>query len=171
MTNKIKAFLGSIVLLPIIVWLIINNGRFIFFIDHFNLLIHEGGHGIFRFFGKFIYTLGGSLMQILIPSLILYYFYSNRKIFGAQASLVFLGENLLNISGYALDAKAQKLPLLGGNRVYHDWHYLLDKLNILDYYYFAGYFFIALAFLSFLISLLLPIIMNKYSTEKINLNL
>ncbi len=171
MIEKIKPYVGSIVLLPIIIWLLFNNGRFIFLLDHFNLLIHEGGHGIFRFFGKFIYTLGGSLMQVLIPGLILYFFYSNRKIFGTQASLVFLGENLLNISHYALDAKAQKLPLLGGNRVYHDWHYILDKLHILDYYYLAGYFFIALAFLSFLISLLLPNIMNKYRAEKINLNL
>ena len=81
-------------------------------LDHFTLLIHEGGHGIFRIFGSFIYTLGGSLMQILIALLFIFYFYSNKKKIGVQISFVYLGENLLNISKYASDAQAQKSTII-----------------------------------------------------------
>jgi hypothetical protein len=171
MTNKIKPWIGSIILLPIIVWLLINNGKFIFILDHFNLLIHEGGHGIFRIFGKFIYTLGGSLMQTLIPCLFIFYFYTNKKIFSTQISFIFLGQNLLNVSRYAADAKAQALPLLGGNKVYHDWNYLLNQLGIINYDYIVGSFFIALTVVSFLLGLVVQIFMNKENEIKLNLGL
>lgn len=151
------------------VWLLINNGNFIPLLDHFTLLIHEGGHGIFRIFGSFIYTLGGSLMQILIGLLFIYYFYSNNKKIGVQISLVYLGENLLNISKYAADAQAQKLPLLGGNNVYHDWTFLLNKLNILEYDQIVGYFFVGLAIISFLLAILIPLVLIE--KEQINLEL
>ncbi|MCB0751406.1 MAG: hypothetical protein KDC52_08030 [Ignavibacteriae bacterium] len=165
----LKKWLGSIILLPIAIWLISNNGNFIPLVDHFTLLIHEGGHGIFKIFGSFIYTLGGSLMQILIALLFMFYFYSNKKNFGLQISLVYLGENLFNISKYASDAQAQNLPLLGGNKVYHDWNFLLKKMNILEYDYAVGYFFVGLAIISFIIAFLIPIIIKE--TEEINLEL
>jgi len=165
----IKKWVGSIILFPIAVWLIYNKGNFIPFLDHFTLLIHEGGHGIFRIFGSFIYTLGGSLMQILIAGLFIFYFYSNKKMFGVQVSLVFLAENLFNISKYAADAQAQKLPLLGGNKVYHDWHFLLSKMGILEYDYLVGYFFITLAIVSLIAALLIPLLPKE--DDNVNLDL
>ena len=167
--NKLKPWLGSLILLPIVIWLIFNNGDFILLLDHFTLLIHEGGHGIFRIFGSFIYTLGGSLMQILISLLFIFYFYTNKKQFGVQISFVFLGENLLNISKYASDAQAQMLPLLGGNKVYHDWNFLLSKMNILEYDYLVGYLLVAMAIITFIIALLTPLILSE--TEPVNLDL
>ncbi len=167
--NKLKPWLGSILLFPIMVWLIFNNGNFIPLLDHFTLLIHEGGHGIFKIFGSFIYTLGGSLMQILIGLLFIYYFYSNNKKIGVQISLVYLGENLLNISKYASDAQAQKLTLLGGNNVYHDWTFLLNKMNILEYDQTVGYFFVGLAIISFILAILIPLLPKE--SEQINLEL
>ncbi|PID61819.1 MAG: hypothetical protein CR986_02410 [Ignavibacteriae bacterium] len=165
----LKKFASSIILLPICIWLVLNYGDFIFLLDHFNLLIHEGGHGIFRFFGKFIYTLGGTLMQIIIPSIFIYYFYSNKKNFGVQISLVYLGENLFNISKYAADAVAQKLPLLGGKKVYHDWHWLLSRMGILEYDQLVGLFFVILAIISFMIALLYPL--KPLPKKRVNLDL
>ena len=167
----LKKWTGSFILLPIAVLLVYNNGNFIPLVDHFTLLIHEGGHGIFRIFGSFIYTLGGSLMQVLIAGLFVFYFYSNKKMFGVQASLVFLAENLFNISKYAADAQAQKLPLLGGNKVYHDWHFLLSKLGILEYDYLVGYFFITLAIISLIASLLFPLLPKEKEHVHLDLNL
>ncbi len=163
--------MGSIILFPIAVWLIINNGNFIPLVDHFTLLIHEGGHGVFKIFGSFIYTLGGSLMQILIAGLFIFYFYSNKKLFGVQVSLVFLAENLFNISKYAADAQAQKLPLLGGNKVYHDWHFLLSKMGILEYDYLVGYFFVTLAIISLIAALLVPLLPKEEKHVNLNLDL
>ena len=165
----LKKWLGSIILLPIAIWLISNNGNFIPLLDHFTLLIHEGGHGIFKIFGSFIYTLGGSLMQIIIACLFIFFFYSNKKKFGTQLSLIFLAENLFNISKYAADAQARKLPLLGGNKVYHDWHFLLGRMGILEYDYLVGYFFVALAIISIILAMLIPLLPKK--VKPINLNL
>ena len=169
--EKFKPWIGSIILLPVIVWLSINAGEFIFIIDHFNLLIHEGGHGIFSLFGRFIYTLGGTLMQIILPLLFVYYFLSNRKRFGTQLSLVWLGQNLMNISVYAADAQERNIPLLGGNNVYHDWTYLLNKTGLLLYDDEIGLGFYLIGALAFILALLVPLALKEYSDSKIDLKL
>lgn len=112
------------------------------------------------FFGKFIYTLGGTLMQIIIPSLIAYTFFRNNYRTGVQVGSLWLGQNFINISVYAADAQARKLPLLGGNKVYHDWHYLLGELGILEYDFAVGYTFYAIAILIFILAVLLPLIIK-----------
>ena len=169
--EKLKPWITSILLIPVAVLLIINHGRFILVLDHVNLLFHEGGHGIFRIFGKFIYTAGGSLMQIIIPSLFIYYFLSNRKRVGVQISLFYLAENLMNIGVYAADARARKLPLLGGNKVYHDWHYLLKEMGILNYDQVVGNLFFYFAIAVMVAGVLLPLIMKDYKESNIELNL
>ena len=169
--EKIKPWIGSIILLPVVILLTINAGEFIFLLDHFNLLIHEGGHGIFSFFGRFIYTLGGTLMQIIIPLIFVYYFLSNHRKFGTQLSLVWLGQNLMNISVYAADAQERNLPLLGGNKVYHDWTYLLNKTGLLLYDDEIGLGFYLIGVLAFIIALLIPLYLKDYTDTKIDLNL
>jgi len=169
--ENLKPWIGSIILLPVVIWLSINAGDFIFLLDHFNLLIHEGGHGIFSLFGSFIYTLGGTLMQIILPLLFVYYFVSHRKNFGTQISLVWLGQNLMNISVYAADAQERSLPLLGGNKVYHDWHFLLGRTGLLGYDNLIGNIFYLTGIVFFLVTLVLPMFVKKYESANIDLNL
>ncbi|MDZ7767479.1 MAG: hypothetical protein U5K00_24195 [Melioribacteraceae bacterium] len=169
--EKIKPWIGSLILLPFVILLSINAGEFIFLLDHFNLLIHEGGHGIFSLFGQFIYTLGGTIMQIILPLLFVYYFLSHRKKFGTQLSLVWLGQNLMNISVYVADAQERNLPLLGGNKVYHDWRFILGKSGLLEYDNQIGMAFYLFGIIFFLIALLAPLFMKKYKEANINLNL
>ncbi len=169
--QKLKPWISSIILLPVVVLLSINSGEFIFLLDHFNLLIHEGGHGIFSLFGSFIYTLGGTLMQIILPLLFVYYFVSHRKIFGTQISLIWLGQNLMNISVYVADAKERSLPLLGGNKVYHDWHFILGRTGLLEHDNLIGILFYLTGIVFFIIALILPLFFKNYETAKIDLNL
>ncbi len=159
-TDHLKRWMPAVIMLPIMIWLIINRGRYTW-IDNADLVIHEAGHFFFMFFGKFIYTLGGTLMQILLPSLIIWYFWRNSYRTGAQVGLLWLGQNLINISVYAADARAQALPLLGGNKVYHDWTYILSTVNLLQYDAEVGYLFFGLAILIFIISALLPLIFQE----------
>lgn len=166
----IKPWLGTAVLLPIVIYYTINKGQFTF-IDYINVLIHEGGHGVFKIFGKFIYTLGGTLMQIIIPSMFIVFYLITRKKAGAQIFLVWLGENLMNISIYAADARAQKLPLLGGNKVYHDWTWLLSQTGLLEQDQLIGNIFYGTGILIFLIALLLPLFLREEKLARINLNL
>lgn len=155
--DEIKRWIPSIIILPISIYWILNRGEY-GLLDNIDLVIHEAGHLFFRFFGKFIYTLGGTLMQIILPSIIGWYFYRNHYRTGVQFSLLWLGQNFINISVYAADAQARRLPLLGGNKVYHDWHYILDELGILQYDQAVGYFFFGIAIMIFIITILMPLI-------------
>jgi len=174
MNEQLKKYfskwLGTFFLLPVIVYLILHIGNFLF-IDYLNLLIHEGGHGVFKIFGEFIYTLGGTLMQIIIPSMFVVYYFLTKKKFLTQIFLMWLGENFFNISVYASDARSKKLPLLGGNKVYHDWNYLLSKTGLLEYDLLIGKIFIALGLICFLVVLFIPIIIKNEKPVNLDLNL
>ncbi|MDO8549363.1 MAG: hypothetical protein Q7S39_04305 [Ignavibacteria bacterium] len=158
--DEVKRWTPCFVMLPVMIWLVLNRGEYSW-IDNADLLIHEAGHFFFMVFGKFIYTSGGTLMQIILPSLIGWYFFRNSYRTGVQFSLLWPGQNFINISVYAADARAQMLPLLGGNKVYHDWHYLLGELNILQFDSQVGYFFFGIAVIVFIITLILPLIIHN----------
>ncbi len=100
-------------------------------IDAANLIFHEAGHTLFIFFGEFIHILMGSGFQVLLPLLIAIYFFWKGKYYEGAVCGMWVGENLVNVSVYAGDAIVMQLPLLGGDSVYHDWHYLLSSLHIL----------------------------------------
>ncbi len=155
----LKRWIVSVLLLPVMIYLLLHRGQY-GLIDNADLVIHEAGHFFFMFFGKFIYTLGGTLMQIILPSIIVWYFLRNYYRTGVQISLLWLGQNFINISVYADDARARKLPLLGGSHVYHDWNYLLGQLNLLNYDTEAGYLFFGIAGLIFAAVFIMPLIIQ-----------
>jgi hypothetical protein len=103
------------------------------FIDSANLIFHEAGHAIFFFLGQFIQVLMGSGLQVLLPFFIsIYFFLHEQKVSGALC-LLWVGQNLLNVSVYAGDAINMNLNLLGGDSVIHDWNYLLSTSGLLKY--------------------------------------
>jgi len=155
--DNIKRWIPSLIILPIAVYWVLNRGEFSL-LDNIDLVIHEAGHFFFSLFGKFIYTLGGTLMQIILPSIIAGYFFRNNYRTGVQFGLLWLGQNFINISVYAADAQTRKLPLLGGNKVYHDWHYLLGEIGILEYDYPVGNIFFGIAIAIFIITTLMPLL-------------
>jgi len=136
----------TIVLLVIIAWglkfifsSIESNYSGVSFMHSINLPFHEAGHILFRIFGQFMMTLGGSLMQCLVPLICLLTFLVKTKDpFAASVSLWWLGENLIDLAPYVNDARALKLILLGGVTGkdvddYHDWEFILRKLGLLEY--------------------------------------
>jgi hypothetical protein len=157
--EPIKRWIPSLIILPLALYFALTRGHY-GIIDNADLVIHEAGHFFFSFFGKYIYTLGGALMQVLLPSFILWYFLSNYYRTGMQFTLLWLGQNFINISVYAADARSQSLPLLGGNSVYHDWHYLLNEINLLEYDHEIGYIIYAIGLLIFLLAIFLPLIIR-----------
>ncbi|MDB5244196.1 MAG: hypothetical protein JWN18_66 [Parcubacteria group bacterium] len=103
------------------------------YIDYANLLFHEAGHTIFIFFGQFTSVLMGSGFQIVLPLSIALYFWITEQRFSAALCLMWVGQNLINVSVYAGDAITMQLPLLGGDSVIHDWNFLLSNLHILSW--------------------------------------
>lgn len=157
--DSIKKWIPSLIIIPLALYFSLNRGHYLL-IDNADLVIHEAGHFFFSFFGKYIYTLGGSLMQILLPGVILWYFLSNYYRPGMQFTLLWMGQNCINISVYAADARSQSIPLLGGNSVYHDWHYLLSKINMLEFDHEIGYAIFGMGICIFLLAIFLPLIIR-----------
>jgi hypothetical protein len=122
------------------------------FLDGVNLIFHEAGHLITYFLGTTISILSGSLFQLIIPLGLLIYFLYHESRFSAAFALFWLGDNLINVGLYIADARAQLLPLIGGQ---HDWHYLLTQFNLLENDLILGSFAKYLGQASILVSLII----------------
>src|SRR5208283_5098784 len=103
------------------------------FLDRVNLIAHEAGHLLCRWFGEFLMVLGGTIGQLFVPAAFTVYFFLRREFFSAAVTLFWTGQNFFNISVYAKDAQDMNLPLvsIGGGDAIHDWHYILTKLGLL----------------------------------------
>jgi hypothetical protein len=108
------------------------------FLHLVNLPFHEAGHVVFRPFGAFMHSLGGTLGQLLMPAVCCAVLLLRTcDPFGAAVALWWFGENFLDIAPYIDDARAGALPLLGGNfghsapYGFHDWEYLLTETGLL----------------------------------------
>ena len=104
--------------------------EWLFIIDDANLLFHEAGHVIFSTLGEHMTVLGGTIMQLFVPLAVAGAFARQYKWFATYVSLWWVGQNLISISIYMADARAQVLPLLGDGT--HDWHYLFTSMGVLE---------------------------------------
>lgn len=106
------------------------------FIDMANLVVHEGGHNLFGWFGPTLGLWGGTLLQLLVPFLLAAYFFTERQVPGYAFSLFFFFENFLGIATYMADARAMELPLVTTGDpefVKHDWNTIFGNLGLLEY--------------------------------------
>lgn len=100
-------------------------------LDGANLLFHEAGHPLFGIFGwEPLSILGGTLMQLLVPLLVIGSFWLRREAPAVAVAGIWCFENLLNIARYLGDARTQLLPLVGGGE--HDWANLLGRWGVLS---------------------------------------
>lgn len=106
------------------------------FIDNVNLVVHEGGHLLFGWFGATLGLWGGTLLQLLVPLALACFFVFQRQPAGTTFAAFFFFENFLPIATYMADARAQELPLVtvgdpevGG----HDWFQIFSSLGLLEH--------------------------------------
>jgi hypothetical protein len=100
-----------------------------------NLGIHELGHYVFRPFGAFLCSAGGSILQCLVPLIGVALFRRQRDYFAIAFAFGWLATNLYEVAAYVGDARARVLPLVtpGGGPARHDWHFLLGDLGLLEW--------------------------------------
>jgi hypothetical protein len=106
------------------------------FIDSANLVVHEGGHPLFSWFGPTLGLWGGTILQWAVPFLLAAYFFHERQAAGFIFCLFFFFENWLYTATYMADARAMALPLVttgDPDFVEHDWHAIFSSLGVLDY--------------------------------------
>ncbi|HUJ95271.1 MAG TPA: hypothetical protein VLW84_08425 [Terriglobales bacterium] len=106
------------------------------FIDSANLVVHEGGHLLFGWFGPTIGLWGGTILQWLVPFLLAAYFAFHRQFSAFIFCAFFFFENWLYTATYMADARAMVLPLVttgDPDFVEHDWHTIFSRLGVLQY--------------------------------------
>lgn len=102
-----------------------------------DLIFHEAGHILFMPFGRWMMFLGGSAFQVLLPlSLMFAFIIANKDGFAASACLWWVGQSMMDVAPYIADARALRLPLLGGGTGAdrpgsHDWANLLRPIGML----------------------------------------
>jgi hypothetical protein len=112
-----------------------SHGGFLF-IDMANLVVHEGGHLLFGWFGPTLGLWGGTLLQWLVPFLLAAYFYTQGQTGSFAFCSFFFFENWLYTATYMADARAMVLPLVttgDPDNVEHDWHTIFSSLGVLQY--------------------------------------
>src|SRR6266481_1871390 len=107
-----------------------SHGGFLF-IDLANLVVHEGGHALFGWFGETLGLWGGTILQWLVPLLLAIYFFHQRQVAGFVFCLFFFFENWIYTATYMADARAMGLPLVTlGDPEFakHDWNTIFTSL-------------------------------------------
>ena len=158
MIERLQSFLGEVIpnLIPdepwkpvsrpaLVAWLIFYAGFLLYafnahgaylFIDSANLVVHEGGHNLFGWFGPTLGLWGGTLLQWLVPFLLAAYFFKERQTAGFVFCLFFFFENWLYTATYMADARDQALPLVttgDPDFVEHDWFAIFSSLGVLNH--------------------------------------
>lgn len=111
------------------------HGGFLF-IDLANLVVHEGGHNLFGWFGPTLGLWGGTLLQWLVPLLLAAYFFRERQAAAFVFCMFFFFENWLYTATYMADARALALPLVttgDSDYVEHDWNTIFSSFGVLPY--------------------------------------
>lgn len=113
-----------------------SNQTGFLFIDNVNLVVHEGGHLLFGWFGYSIGIWGGTLLQWLVPLLLAAFFFVQGETAGFAFCAFFFFENWLYTSAYMADARVMVLPLVTvGDAEYtiHDWNFIFSQLGLLSH--------------------------------------
>jgi hypothetical protein len=66
------------------------------------------------------------------------YFILHHQRWSGMVTLFWVGQSLFNASVYVKDARAQALPLLGGDDTIHDWSWILGRLHLLRWDHVIG---------------------------------
>jgi hypothetical protein len=123
-------FSGIFLLFLLFLTFYATTAEWIPIIDDANLIIHEAGHPLFALFGETMGFLGGTILQLLLPLVFGFSFLRRADLFAALIMLWWFGQNLLGVGRYIADARAQALPLIGGE---HDWAFLLGRFGVLEH--------------------------------------
>jgi hypothetical protein len=122
--------LGLTVVLAVYGWICLRSPETYRWLDSLDLAIHETGHLVFAPGGETLGVMGGTLMQLIVPSVFAGALWRQGDPHGATIPLWWLGQNCWNISVYIRDARLEALPLVGGGE--HDWAWLLGNWGVLE---------------------------------------
>src|SRR5215813_7615188 len=107
------------------------------FIDNVHLPIHEAGHLLFGWFGETLGLWGGTLLQLLVPALLVVSFAVRRELPGAAFCAFAFFHSLTGVATYMADALRRELPLVTvgaiADEAQHDWVRIFTSLGVLSH--------------------------------------
>src|SRR5437773_7595823 len=77
------------------------------FIHGIDLVIHEAGHTFAFFLPRFLYVLGGSALQVILPAVCAWTFLTQRQLGSFAVALFWTGESVTDVAIYMSDARKQ----------------------------------------------------------------
>lgn len=107
------------------------------FIDILCFLIHEGGHFLTSWAGKFVHAAGGTLFEVGVPAGLTIWALSRDCKRLAAFPLAVMSVALFGVAAYAGDALTLELDLFGSSNsiedkmATHDWYNMLSMLGAL----------------------------------------
>lgn len=119
-----------------------------FWFQNINLVYHEAGHVLFYYFGSFMYILGGTIFEIMVPLSITIYFLWRKEYFGTFFAAWWLSTAFYSVGVYAADARSRVLPLITNDVNAHDWYNMLSRLDWLSYDHAIGQTFLWLSWIT-----------------------
>ena len=126
----------ALLMVPLLVlyWGYLTDFSHTSIVSGINLVVHEGGHLFFAWFGSDLLAVGGgTLFQLAVPALVGVMFFRQGDHFAVAVVGFWVGINLAEIAPYAADARSQLLPLVSPfpGAPGHDWNYLLSRWGLL----------------------------------------
>jgi len=107
------------------------------FIDNAHLPIHEAGHLLFGWFGETLGLWGGTLLQLLVPGLLVVAFVVRGDVPGTTFCAVAFFHSLTGVAAYMIDALRRELPLVtvgaSSDEAEHDWVHIFSNLGVLPH--------------------------------------
>ncbi|MEN8147399.1 MAG: hypothetical protein ABFR02_07255 [Campylobacterota bacterium] len=101
-----------------------------------NMIVHEAGHGICYLLPcpQFFMFLNGTLFQLALPLIFIYYYYKRGNMVLSGLGSIWLAQNLIYVAWYMSYAQTPNLyPFFLGGSATHDFWYMFSQLGVLEY--------------------------------------
>ncbi len=148
--------IGLLLLLPYIIWLSKYSGSYVAsihgkvirlnfdgvmlsfhnLINGANMIVHEAGHGVCYLLPcpQFFTFLNGTLFQLVLPMIFIYYYYRRENRVLAGIGGIWLAQNLIYVAWYMSYSQTPNLyPFFLGGSATHDFWFMFSQLGVLEY--------------------------------------
>src|SRR5215472_11261506 len=106
-------------------------------LDNVHLPIHEAGHLLFGWFGSTLGLWGGTILQLLVPALLVVAFVVRGDLLGTTFCAVAFFHSHTGVATYMIYALRRKLPLVTvgapADEAEHDWVHTFSDLGVLPH--------------------------------------
>lgn len=111
----------------------------------FDFTLHEFAHVFTAWLPPLVTAAAGSGSELLLGGLLVYGAFQFRNYFASLFCFLWLMLVCMGTGSYMADALPQRIPLVslggalsGSENTIHDWHFIFDKLHLLDASYTIG---------------------------------